>query len=1335
VGDIKRTLYQPTEVSTGPGPLDFGPRQPGVLESVAGAALKFGGKYLDHKVKVEIEADKVLVAEREAGMATDFENMDILVKKGDVKGFEKARIGFEEAWFGADSGYRPEVSRHQKQFALKKSSLDRYGLRVNHNADVNIDADLGEKLKKNFSDIIPNMEDLISDSDSFSQINTNDYDSDLLFEHQSVVQGLDDSILNEMSVIDELEQERDIEGKLRFTPDKIAAKRAKARTLVNKHSSFKTLRDFMGSLQPDATPLEKMEHLSSYKASIQDGTAPVSYYDSETNTFKEGVSSELDEFQKSYILSAVNSTERFLTSEASLEAQEAQTQKEALKDAASIEFKEQDEQRKQQNDIKAQSRREDISLFDSTLIESVETTDADTIKVTLASGKNLKIRFPGIDASEMSQPQGEEHRDTVHKALTNGTAKVRIRGRDANNRVLADVIVDGKYITDVLFDLGIARAYRGEDFRANREASTGRPDVMKKFGAKGSYDDAPFYLSASPRDTASSLFDLIYDKMSNRLLPEYEYPAKSNPKYYDKDGYFKQESYIKDVDKERKEILDAFVTEVIYTHPDGVVKSFLDIYEGTVPLDEREALRDTYNKTINDQDKRIIRDPVAFMRDKDPEAFEIYSKEMDDIKNREVSGSITPERARRERVDSSTRHRQDIFHGAKRYLSGSAKENGVDIDGKNEKLLYFLPEQTEKYDEAIREGVPVSRAFYDHFYSAHLESSSNTQSEESPHLIEIMERTLKEKGLPEELISRYKQAFPNLDQFDNSFSVLDIDKEAILAYNTNVGVENRFDFDNFIASTSDLLYKRLLPFKNLTIQDSLSIKQNLALRVYADVLKQGNTWFNKDVSGSREKYATLAQQHLNSLFSKYSESSDGGMVSNAGLSKLSEKEQLLVKKQNYKNELEYTMKRDLWLEENIFQPHRTEDGEIIHLPVIPNSKVLEDSEFRWIESPRGVVGGLYIKGSDQPLMIRVDGNTVPLELSTTSLTERYFNTVSSNLPGARRASRARSEASWREPYSMAPDVSLLLGAPRTGYEDKVVGERTRTPANLPGGIYSYGTSSGRSFKEDVTREYFSPRNEEGRLTSPYIEELDFFRLDESDINLGVMGDPVLSGISGAAKGAGLNGDSDPVGPNGDSDPITSMSSEEAEEAGMATGTNMGDSMMAPGGISVSPDLSTSTELIKFEEGEEKVDGKHVSYKDDTFEKGVVSGGRGHRLTKAEKKKYPVGTVIPDSVVEKWFKEDVAKARRAAIRSVDRFSDLPEPVKDAVTSLAFQIGEGKTGGAKGLKGFKDTIKILEERPFTKDVAIRASKEILDSKWAKEQTPERAQRAAKMIRESV
>ena len=163
--------------------------------------------------------------------------------------------------------------------------------------------------------------------------------------------------------------------------------------------------------------------------------------------------------------------------------------------------------------------------------------------------------------------------------------------------------------------------------------------------------------------------------------------------------------------------------------------------------------------------------------------------------------------------------------------------------------------------------------------------------------------------------------------------------------------------------------------------------------------------------------------------------------------------------------------------------------------------------------------------------------------------------------------------------------------------------------------------------------------------------------------------------------------------------------------------------------------SGAESLILREEGEKKVDGEHVAFKDDAFKKGAVSGGIGHLMSKAEKKKYPVGTPIPQEQVDKWFKQDLEKAEKAATKKIDGFTELPAPVQSAIVSLAFQVGEGQESGSTGLAGFKNTIKILEERPFTGDVANRAADEMLDSKWAKNQTPARAKRAAKLVRESI
>ena len=181
-----------------------------------------------------------------------------------------------------------------------------------------------------------------------------------------------------------------------------------------------------------------------------------------------------------------------------------------------------------------------------------------------------------------------------------------------------------------------------------------------------------------------------------------------------------------------------------------------------------------------------------------------------------------------------------------------------------------------------------------------------------------------------------------------------------------------------------------------------------------------------------------------------------------------------------------------------------------------------------------------------------------------------------------------------------------------------------------------------------------------------------------------------------------------------SDPITSMSPEEWEEAGMATGTNsdpLQESVVTP---------QKAKDLISREEG----------YREDVYKdtEGHLTVGIGHKLTKAELKKYKEGDVIPEAQIQKWFKEDHAKAEKSVARVVKSPEELPEDVQVVLTSMIFQMGE------TGVSKFENMIKALNKRPFTKEHATKAAEEMLDSEWAK-QTPERAQRQAMTVRESA
>jgi lysozyme len=72
----------------------------------------------------------------------------------------------------------------------------------------------------------------------------------------------------------------------------------------------------------------------------------------------------------------------------------------------------------------------------------------------------------------------------------------------------------------------------------------------------------------------------------------------------------------------------------------------------------------------------------------------------------------------------------------------------------------------------------------------------------------------------------------------------------------------------------------------------------------------------------------------------------------------------------------------------------------------------------------------------------------------------------------------------------------------------------------------------------------------------------------------------------------------------------------------------------------------------------------------------------------------------------------------------QFSTWPERIQTALVNMRFQLGHS------GFRSFEKMIKALRVEDFS-----AAAHEILDSKYAKEDTPERAERIASMVRDSA
>ncbi len=125
--------------------------------------------------------------------------------------------------------------------------------------------------------------------------------------------------------------------------------------------------------------------------------------------------------------------------------------------------------------------------------------------------------------------------------------------------------------------------------------------------------------------------------------------------------------------------------------------------------------------------------------------------------------------------------------------------------------------------------------------------------------------------------------------------------------------------------------------------------------------------------------------------------------------------------------------------------------------------------------------------------------------------------------------------------------------------------------------------------------------------------------------------------------------------------------------------------------------------------------------------GVPTGGIGHMLTTKEKKKYPIGTSIPEKIVDDWFKKDVAIAKRDVNKLLKR-KDVDQPITSEVRSILDNMSFNL--GLKRLGGFKEMWKALGNEDFD-----RVRDEMEASTWFDQVGPRAERLVARMDQVAV
>jgi len=131
--------------------------------------------------------------------------------------------------------------------------------------------------------------------------------------------------------------------------------------------------------------------------------------------------------------------------------------------------------------------------------------------------------------------------------------------------------------------------------------------------------------------------------------------------------------------------------------------------------------------------------------------------------------------------------------------------------------------------------------------------------------------------------------------------------------------------------------------------------------------------------------------------------------------------------------------------------------------------------------------------------------------------------------------------------------------------------------------------------------------------------------------------------------------------------------------------------------------------------------------DKLIEKIETEEGYSERMYKCPADYWTIGaginletTAIPKEVADLWLKI-IVESRISVLKHYEWFNSLNDARQIVIADMAYQMGVG------GLLKFQKMIQAILEADYS-----LAAKEMLDSKWAREDSPARADRNAKIMR---
>jgi len=100
--------------------------------------------------------------------------------------------------------------------------------------------------------------------------------------------------------------------------------------------------------------------------------------------------------------------------------------------------------------LRARARRYESHLR----MQQIVVIDGDTIRI---GGERIRLR--GIDTPEMNEWNGQEAKERLEELLKSGPTEIIPHGRDVYDRLVADVLVNGQDVAEILKSEGFAKTH------------------------------------------------------------------------------------------------------------------------------------------------------------------------------------------------------------------------------------------------------------------------------------------------------------------------------------------------------------------------------------------------------------------------------------------------------------------------------------------------------------------------------------------------------------------------------------------------------------------------------------------------------------------------------------------------------------------------------------------------------------------------------------------------------------------------------------------------------------------------------------------------------------